>query len=649
MDEAARRRELYDICSDSNYDVEEKIERILDVGTDYLSLPIGYLTRIENDTQKIVQSVGDHPEIQPGEVCSLDNAYCKRTAEMEKPLAVNDTRVSDKISEAARELFNLGTYIGVRVVADDETIGTICFADTERRGEPFSSEEIIFVELVGQLIGQAFERRRSRQKLEARNAQLQAEKQRFEGIAESSFDVLFRLSRDSTFTYVSSAVERILGYEPAELVGRSFLELLSEDAHTAGREAYETVLSGQSVEGSVFELRDADDDTVFLEVNATPVTEHDDIISVQGVGRDVTTRRQREQELHLTNTAIDEASIGIMIADATQDGYPITYTNQRITSLTGYSEADLLQTSLLRNLEELSVEETASIQCEHLQRKDQFSTEVLATRQDGTPFWNLVRVNPVVDETGALTHFLTFQADITERKRTDQLIRLLNRVLRHNLRNEMTVILGYTDTLSQMSKSSQTDAIQRITGAAKRLVDITEQARELEQRARQERRPQRLDTTALLEQIVDEQATAYPDASIDVDIETDQHLCAGHETKRALEELVKNALAHNPDQSPHVHIEAVSDDEWIELTISDNGPGIDEIEAAVIAAGEETALEHSAGLGIWLVNWIITRYGGSFQIRPDETEGTVATVRLPAIDDETAVEVAAREPTVLFN
>jgi hypothetical protein len=78
--------------------------------------------------------------------------------------------------------------------------------------------------------------------------------------------------------------------------------------------------------------------------------------------------------------------------------------------------------------------------------------------------------------------------------------------------------------------------------------------------------------------------------------------------------------------------------------------------SAVLVAGDgtdadsETALEHGNGLGLWFVNWIVTRYGGSFGIEADdsETTGTVATVRLPAVAADASLDEAERPPTTLF-
>ncbi|WP_237560372.1 sensor histidine kinase [Halolamina rubra] len=117
----------------------------------------------------------------------------------------------------------------------------------------------------------------------------------------------------------------------------------------------------------------------------------------------------------------------------------------------------------------------------------------------------------------------------------------------------------------------------------------------------------------------------------------------------ALGELLENAVKHNTGANPQVTVSARDDGEWIEIAVIDDGPGIDEMEQRTVTAGDETALEHGSGLGLWLVNWIVTRYGGSFQIAPrDDDAGTTATVRLPAIDGSQSIASAERGPTVLF-
>jgi PAS domain S-box-containing protein len=646
MDASAYREKIYDVFAGSDTEVAARIDQALDIGTGYLGLPIGFLTRIDDGQQEVVAATGDHDLIQPGERCPLERAYCRRTVETDGPLAVQDANVSSAVPERAVQTFGLGTYIGVAVTVDDELFGTVCFAAQTPQDEPFSEAEEIFLELLGKLIGQAIERRDHERALERKTERLAREKARFEGIAENSADVLFRIDRDATFTYVSAASERVLGYAPDALVGTSFSSWLASSSVATGLQTFEAVLRVETVENRELVFEGADGDDVVVSVNGTPIRDEGSVVGVQGVGRDVTARKERERELHRKTRAIDEAGIGISMADATDPDMPLVYVNDGFEHLTGYDREAVLGDNCRFLQGESTDPETVDLFRERIDAAEPATIEVLNYRADGTPFWNQVQLSPVEDEDGRLTHYLGFQRDVTERKRTEQLVRLLNRVLRHNLRNDMNVVRGTGRLLQEDPQADVAAAGLRVERTATRLVNLSEQARKLEQSGRREREPSRLDVETLFETVVD----ALPSSAVVATrVDTDRGICAGPELEQALVELAHNAVDHNPADDPWIELAAVDDDEWVRVTVTDEGPGIDEMESAVVAKGQETELEHGSGLGLWLVNWIVTRYGGSFQVeRRTDAPGTVATVRLPGIAADERVEAVERGPTVLF-
>jgi PAS domain-containing protein len=215
----AHRERVYEAFADRSLPVGEAVEAALSAGTDRLGVEIGFLTRIEDGTQYIEQAVGDHDVIQPGYACPLDEAYCRRTVALDGQLSVQDARTATEISEAAYEHLQLGSYIGCKVVVDDEVYGTVCFADEATRESPFSEAEELFVELVARLVGRAIERREYEQRQAERTEQFRAEKRRFEAISENTFDIIYRLDSDGEFTFVSGAIERVLGYTPESVIG----------------------------------------------------------------------------------------------------------------------------------------------------------------------------------------------------------------------------------------------------------------------------------------------------------------------------------------------------------------------------------------------------------------------------------------------
>ncbi|WP_435183360.1 ATP-binding protein [Halobellus sp. EA9] len=171
-------RDLYDVTTDTELSFEEKTDRILALGCERLDLPYGFLSRIdpeaENPTQRIVQARGDHELLQPGESCPLSEAYCRKTIKTDSFLAVSDALAEGWEDDPAYEVFELGSYIGGKVIVEEELYGTLCFASTEPRGVPFTDAEKTLIRLMSKWAGYELEHERVTSKLERQNERFDA-------------------------------------------------------------------------------------------------------------------------------------------------------------------------------------------------------------------------------------------------------------------------------------------------------------------------------------------------------------------------------------------------------------------------------------------------------------------------------------------
>jgi PAS domain S-box-containing protein len=130
--------------------------------------------------------------------------------------------------------------------------------------------------------------------------------------------------------------------------------------------------------------------------------------------------QQAQEALWLRTRAMESATNGISIADATQHDNPLIYVNPAFEYLTGYAPDEVLG----RNCRFLQGEETdpnatAEIRAALAEGRD-CKVTILNYRKDGTPFWNEFRISPIRDEQGTITHFVGIQDDVTARVQAEQ-------------------------------------------------------------------------------------------------------------------------------------------------------------------------------------------------------------------------------------
>lgn len=219
------------------------------------------------------------------------------------------------------------------------------------------------------------------------------------------------------------------------------------------------------------------------------------------------------------------------------------------------------------------------------------------------------------------------EAELRER---GQRLDVLNRVLRHNVRNEMSVVVNYADLIKTFSDDEQVlTAAGEIYDSGRDLTALSEKANQIRNAFDDADRLVSFDAPELVTDAIDDVADEFPD--VEFSTEVDDVTVAGIPSLgTALKNVLENACEHNDADDPAVEIrvEADEDSDRVRLAVADNGPGIPEHEYAVLEKGEETALEHGSGLGMWLIHWVVDRSGGTLEFSENDPRGTVVTVEL---------------------
>ncbi|WP_435361540.1 ATP-binding protein [Haloarchaeobius sp. DFWS5] len=215
--------------------------------------------------------------------------------------------------------------------------------------------------------------------------------------------------------------------------------------------------------------------------------------------------------------------------------------------------------------------------------------------------------------------------DVTDQQAREQRLAVLHRVLRHNVRNKLDVVLAHADLVED-------EQLQRgIRESATDLVALSNKARAAEEiMTASTESPTAVDLTAVVATVVDQYRNEVPDSDITHSC-PDELTVSTHRSvvERILSELVENALTHSDEATPSVHVSVQHvEDAAVELSVADDGPGIPERERRILAAGTETKLEHGQGIGLWFVNWAVRQLGGDLTFGDNDPAGSVVTVRL---------------------
>ncbi len=205
--------------------------------------------------------------------------------------------------------------------------------------------------------------------------------------------------------------------------------------------------------------------------------------------------------------------------------------------------------------------------------------------------------------------------------------RIFGRIFRHNVRNELNIILSNAELISRdTTQDAVKDSAETITKSTDRLLSNTENAKQLDQLMRTSGDTIIVSLPSLVSRAIDRCREEYPDADISVAVE-DIHVTVHPTITAAIETAIENSVTHNSDDV-EINVSTAVDDRTVCLCIQDTGTGFPTQELEVINQENETSLSHSTGVGLWLIKWAVEKSGGSLTLRNTET-GSCTKMHLP--------------------
>lgn len=439
------------------------------------------------------------------------------------------------------------------------------------------------------------------------------------------------LDPDGRIEFANEPLATLVGHDRSELVGSHLLDVV----HDADSERVQRILSEVEKEcrkrTTKFGLLCATGETVSSTLSISPLREADHYAGMLAIVTP-TTEEPADRERTIANerfeTLVEAAPLAVVTINV--DG-TIESWNPAAERMFGWTESDVLGGTppfVPRGME--VAWQTV--------RERVFTGEAVTDVEMGwqTMDGGLVDVRlsaaPLVGSDDRVDGMLIVVTDITERREREQRLGVLDRVLRHNMRNDMNVIIGHAEILeAEIDDSTVGDSADMIKRKANEVIELADKARDVESILADQQVVEHLDVAAIVEDVAERYASTYPDAEITVEISGPTQVYAIDAIELAIENLVENAIEHNDSEHPSVEV-VVSrkwdDRNWVEVQIADDGPGIPEQEREVLLEGRESPLHHASRLGLWLVHWIVRRSAGELVFSENVPQGSVVTVRL---------------------
>jgi len=429
----------------------------------------------------------------------------------------------------------------------------------------------------------------------------------------------------------NTAAGELFNCQESNLIGRHQLDLHPPDDEEY-TEAFTRAMEGKRVNrlenGQPLYIETMDGQHIPVEITIQRL-ETDDGVFILGVFREITDQLHRERRLEATTsrlaTLLDALPVPAAVLDT--DG-TIERWNRAAETTFGY-DADAVvgqQYPLFVDDDELGQVIERILDGNSL---DGYETHHRA--RDGARIPVELYAGPVY-QADKFVGIVGTAIDLSNRQQREQQLEILHRVLRHNLRNELAVIRGWTRQLSA-DDPEQSEAIEHLEIASGRLLELSEQAKRIRTGLLEDvRDPGSIPITKTLS-LLSKQVTERDGSTMQVAEEpVSGTIC--HRGQQAMSQLLDNVLNHVDETQLELTVE--THDRHVVLQLTAPVPVLPAGARAFINTGEETALEHGNDLGVAKAYLMVESIGGNVAIRSD-VENTLAStlvVELPRMDGE---------------
>jgi two-component system sensor histidine kinase/response regulator len=271
--------------------------------------------------------------------------------------------------------------------------------------------------------------------------------ERYRLLMDATRDVILTVSPDLTVLSVSPSVEKVIGYKPEELIGRSILDanLIHPDHYEMAVQEIETVYSGKSVGPIEFKVIAKDGTQKIMEIVSTPLMRHGDLTGITSIARDITEKKRAEEALRKSEekyrNIIVNMDSGYFEVDLRGN---MTFFNPALLEYLGYDEKELLRLNYADFMDQDEAKRTFRIFNEVYQTGNPRANFYWTLfRKDGTRAYSVSSVFPLRNDQGKTIGFRGTARDVTELKQIEEALQEREETFRALAENSLDTIMRF--------------------------------------------------------------------------------------------------------------------------------------------------------------------------------------------------------------
>jgi len=500
---------------------------------------------------------------------------------------------------------------------------------------------------------------------------LRESEEKYRTYFKNALDVIYSIDSNFKMLSISPSVERVLGYKPEELIGKTFTELnlLAPESLRQAIDDATALFKGDRLLSKVYEFITKSGESRFVEVSGSPMLRDGKVVTFVSVARDVTERKKSEQALKesdaLFRTAFENAAVGMALVNL--DGIYIEV-NAAMARIIGYTQAELVGRHV-----------ASFTHPEDLKQRMEFIDDLVAGRiasgeqerrfvhRNGSVVWVLIWASVQRDSVGRFLYFISMVVDITKRKNAEEekkqlevqfqhaqkmeAIGTLAGGIAHDFNNILSAIIGYSE-LALMDIPEDTKIsryIQEVMTAGERAKDLVKQILTFARQTNSEAKP--IQIKHILKEALKLMKASTP-SSVEIRevIESDAAILADPtQIHQVTMNLFTNALhAMKEDVGViTVQLKEVSLDSrftelhpsmlpgsYLQLRVEDTGCGIrpDMLKKIFDPYFTTKKVGEGTGLGLSVVKGIVDGCKGAITVKSEMGKGSVFDVYFPIIE-----------------